>query len=141
MKEQEFEKKYEDLSGRIAKVSEIKLKTLGAPKRYAYNSYEIVHWYSRCNLFEFNMLEYKHQEMFDKKLHPSSKSLLHKFENDLNFLIGDKSLRQLNLCGKQAIDYLNTSYANYIGTCISNMTGDESMEQTCISLSYRYVKL
>ena len=43
-------------------------------------------------------------------------------------------MRQLNFCGKQVIDYLNKSYANHIGTCISNMTGDESKEQTSVSL-------
>ena len=79
MKEQEFEKKYNKLSGRIAKDSEIKWKSLGFTKRYAYSLYEIGKWYSICFLFEFNMLEYEHQEMFDKRLHPSSK-LLHKLE-------------------------------------------------------------
>ena len=124
MKKQKFDKKYKDLSGRIKKVSGIKWKTLGATKHYAYSFDEIVQWYSRCNLFEFNILEYKHQEVFDKRLHQSSK-LLHKFENDLNYLIGDKLLRQLNLCGKQVINYLNTSYANYVGTCIKEMIGDK----------------
>ena len=27
--------------------------------------------------------------------------------------------------GKQVINYLNTSYANYVGTCIKEMIGDK----------------
>ena len=81
LKEQEFEIKFKDLAGRIARVLGIKWKTFSTTKRYAFSFYEIIKWYSRwCNLFEFNLLQYKRQEVFANTLHQSTKYL--------NFMIG-----------------------------------------------------
>ena len=133
LKEQEFEIKFQDLSGRIAKVLGIKWKTFSTMKYYALSFYEIIKWHSRCNLFEFALLQYKCQEVLANRLHQATK-LLHKFENDLNFMIGSILLRELNFCGKRVIGYFKTSYANYIGKYITRKISNSSISQTCVSL-------